>query len=245
MAKNVGKKFESDIFDSVVTGDNIDIFRIKDSIELKSVINIADFTLYRKPTKIYLEAKSTKGKSISVSKIYETDKNGNKYICKYGRIDGKQVEKMIEKAKINGVNCGFLLEFRGDFNHLVYYMTLKQFLDYVNDKSITRKSIHIDYLEDNCLRLDEELVSKYWMNIEMDYLEECILNEESFDKCYSRIEGKWNRSKQSIRTKFNKIKKDEGYKINDKYIHYKYDLLELFDYVEFAEKIERRQIINN
>jgi|LGOV01.1.fsa_nt_gb penicillin-binding protein-related factor A (putative recombinase) len=231
MAKDVGKKFETDIFNSVIKGDNVDIFRIKDSIELKYVINVADFALYRKPTKVYLEAKSTKGKSISIGKIYKKDKKGNSYLYKYGRVDAKQVEKMIGKAEIKGVNCGFLLEFRGDYNHLVFYMTLQQFLNYVNDDNITRKSIHVDYLMENCLRLDDELTSKYWLNTEMDYLSSSINNGLDFNKCYIDI-SEWDRSKQSIRTKYNKIKKDGGYELNKKYIHYKYDLEELFQYVE-------------
>jgi len=210
LAMSTGKKFESDFEDSCKLEDNIDCFRINDSIHLKYNINISDYAVYNKPYKYYLELKSTYGKSLTFNRLPNNSE------------DDKQMQMMLEKSKIDGVFVGFILEFRHEFLHEVYCISLDDYLYMLENGAGNECSISIDYLYDNHIMLESTIQSNYWRNEEHDKIYQYIKNgEKDLDKLCELL---YDRSRASVNSKIRKIKKNDGYKIHKRYIHHEYNI---------------------
>ena len=69
--KNSGKAFEKIIREQFDSIHNVSVDRINDNVGYAGAYGIADFIVYRKPYKYYIECKSTKGTSFPFSNINE------------------------------------------------------------------------------------------------------------------------------------------------------------------------------
>ena len=101
MAVNRGKQFEQIIEQSFRKVPGVSIDRLHDQTTgYKGSSNICDFIVYKEPYEYYIECKSVHGNTLS---IYSNDPKH-----KYGNITNTQWEKLIEKAKIEGVHAGII-----------------------------------------------------------------------------------------------------------------------------------------
>lgn len=216
---NVGKKFEDNIYDDCDSNPKIYIKRMRDVQFYAGSTSIADFSIYRKPYLFLVELKTNKGISMSISEKLDDDGN----IKSYGRLNYDQVQMMVEASKIDGVYCGYLIEFREDKNnpHGVYYISLETMLEYINNPNRVRKSLSQAFCESRGLRVREELKSSVWTVKEQELLLE---NKDlTANECYDKVKDIIDRSKSSIKGKFYQVRKD-GVKEVNQYIRYKYDI---------------------
>ena len=124
MAKWPGKKFEEDLMRKA---DEIyDVHRIRDVQWYFGSASIADFAIFNWHIKIYLEAKTTQGKSLPFGNISDTQRP-------------LQEEKW--KKGIDNLYIGFVVNFRKRDNATFYvdYKKLWSFRDNANRKSFPLK----------------------------------------------------------------------------------------------------------
>jgi hypothetical protein len=129
---NTGKLFEELIKDSCFL-QNIACIRLKDAgytgeqtTRRFTVTNICDFILYDGQKMLLLEAKSSKGKSISISRL-------------------KQLVRLADeqnKVFLDNYKAGFIFEFS---EHKYYYSSVERLDKIISDT--TKKSINMDELE--------------------------------------------------------------------------------------------------
>lgn len=175
MAKDEGKKFEEDFYNSLDDLKGIYIHRIRDVQYFKGSTSIGDFLVFKYPNLFVFELKSTKGISISVSKKL----NEKGFIKKYGRFNYKQIKQMLD-TDVKGVYTGAILNFRKNNN--TYYLSAKQIEDYVLNENITRKSIPESWLEKNAIKMKQELKRTRYRYFD-DFLKEVVkLGENKEEK---------------------------------------------------------------
>ena len=94
MASNDGKKFEQKLKQDWLKIPDADITRLYDTTNgYKSISNVSDFIGYIYPYMFYIECKSTQGNTFPFSKL-------------------TQLDKLIEKLGIKGVNPGVVIWFK-------------------------------------------------------------------------------------------------------------------------------------
>ncbi len=137
---NIGKRFEKEIKDSIP--DNVYYYRFRDGTaawgDKKDTrfqqSNIADCLIYA--NKLYLlELKSHKGKSLPLSCIRQNQL------------------KMLENARLFGIECGFLINF-SDVGR-TFYMDILDMIYFINTGA--RKSLPIDYCVVKCEEIKGKL----------------------------------------------------------------------------------------
>ena len=147
MAKSVGKIFEEDIKNSI-DKERCLLIRLNDqpqSFEKTarfSLKNPCDYLLFDSSTKLFvpMELKSTKYRSMSFENIKEENPK-NALIHKH------QIEGLLEFSKYNGVESGFLLNFRTDEVGMqrTYFIRIDDFINMC--EKIEKKSFNeIDLL---------------------------------------------------------------------------------------------------
>lgn len=139
---NSGKLFEKEIKDSMPNNVLLERFNDgssswggNDSVRFQCT-SPSDYFMFNGNILYYLELKSTKGKSLSLSRIKQ-----------------HQIDDLTERTKYKNVKCGFLVKF-SDLAEC-YYMAideLMRFIDY-ND----RKSIPIEHFRNKCLNIPMQL----------------------------------------------------------------------------------------
>lgn len=93
MGVNRGKQFESIIKETFLAVPNISVDRVPDQMSgYAGSFNICDFTIYKYPTLLYLECKTTYGNTFPLS-----------------RLTDNQFKGMLQKSKIIGVQAGIIL----------------------------------------------------------------------------------------------------------------------------------------
>ena len=150
MSKNAGKKFEDDFYNSLVEYEDIYIHRIRDVQFYRGSTSIGDYIVFKAPKLYLLELKSVKGISITVST--KTDENGN--ITHFGNINKKQFDMMLD-IENEDIVVGYILNFRKNQN--TFYLSAEQVLDFLVDKTITRKSIPESYCERHGVKLNQSI----------------------------------------------------------------------------------------
>lgn len=92
MAENYGKKFETIIKESFLKVPGVSIDRFHDQMSgFSGSRNISDFVVYKKPYEVYVECKTTRGRTFPFRNITENQWSG-----------------LLEKSKIKGVFAGII-----------------------------------------------------------------------------------------------------------------------------------------
>ena len=141
---NAGKQFEQDFKNSIPT--NTYYYRLRDGTagwgeQEKTRFqakNICDAILYRYPHMHLLELKSTKGKSIPLSRL-------------------TQYKDMV-KAQSKGLFVGFIFNMR-DVNE-TYYVLIDDITHFMQSES--RKSLPIDFMREHGIIIGQELKRTRW-----------------------------------------------------------------------------------
>lgn len=107
--------------------------------------NICDSLLFYQNKLFLIECKSTKGKSLSLSRIRDN-----------------QVEELLEASKYDGIVAGLLIEF-SDIREY-YFLEINQLISYSFEFQ-HKKSIPIQYLRDNAYLINHELKK---VNVRLD-----------------------------------------------------------------------------
>lgn len=166
MAKNVGKRFESDVSSSVPS--DIFVHRLRDSAQSYNNSkntsftwnNECDFFIYRTPFMFAVECKSTKYKSMGVQ--FKKDDNDSSMIKHH------QIESLKKMSCYNGVFAGFLFNFRDEKNNCerTYWQEINDFCNMMIQ--IDKKSFNeLDILTHNAIKLQGELKkTRYKWDIE-------------------------------------------------------------------------------
>lgn len=152
MSQNRGHQFQEDLKNSS-NSVNIILERIHDHTHgFKSLANFADFYLYRYPTLVYLELKSTKGKYFQV-------------LGENAHFTPTQFEGLLEHQMTKGCQCGFLVEFQNYHSHFYlpigYINELRHQLADKKRKSIKVEDIPKKYLVESTLKR-----TRYNLNLE-------------------------------------------------------------------------------
>lgn len=92
--KNCGKTFEQKIREQFDKLPDVSIDRMNDNVGYAGAYNIADFIVYRKPYKYYIELKTIKGTSFPFSNISQ-----------------RALTDMQYASLVNGVDCYFIIWF--------------------------------------------------------------------------------------------------------------------------------------
>lgn len=140
---NSGKRFENNFRLSVP--DDVFYYRFKDGTSSwdKGTItrfqhkNICDSMLFYKNKIYFIECKSTKGKSLPLSRIRDN-----------------QIKELSEANKYKGIIAGILIEF-SDIREY-FFIEISQLLNYTFDFP-HKKSIPVQYLRDNAYSINHEL----------------------------------------------------------------------------------------
>lgn len=82
----------------------------------------------------------------------KTDDKGN--VKKFGNVNKKQFDMMLDVDN-DKIFLGYIINFRKKQN--TYYLSADQVLDFIVDKSITRKSIPETYCINNGIKLKQEI----------------------------------------------------------------------------------------
>ena len=158
MSKNVGKRFEEDVKSSIP--DYCLLIRLPDpphsftkrSDTRFSIKNPCDYILFDSSSKTLfpIELKTTKYKSISFEGI-DGDDNESRMVHKH------QILGLLEMSKYDGVNAGFIFNFRDEKNNMerTYFQDIKSFVDMI--KNIDKHSFNeLDLLTNNAKRINGE-----------------------------------------------------------------------------------------
>ena len=157
MAKNPGKIFEEDFQNSIPPYclihrlvDPPQSFHKNNNLRF-SWKNPCDYHVFDSKNRTFwaLELKSTKAKSLSFEDINIDGKQPNKEIHKH------QIEALIKYGKFNGVQSGFILNFRDEKNRTqkTYYQNIKDFVDMTSN--IGKKSFNErDLINYNAVRIN-------------------------------------------------------------------------------------------
>jgi len=145
--KSYGKQFERQVYKNLSEFPGVSIDRVPDQVTKYkgSSSNICDFIVYKYPTLIYLECKSTHGASLPIYSEPKPDKKGELHGF-YGNIRDNQWEGLLEKSKIRGVKAGVLIWFVDKDVTVYYSIEALQYLRSCNRKSV-RFDEDIDLLE--------------------------------------------------------------------------------------------------
>ena len=101
MSLNRGKDFEKIIGEAFKEVPNTSVYRLYDTMGgYSGIANVSDFIIYHYPYQYFIECKSVKGNTLSIS--------GNDPKRKYGMISNTQWDGMLEMSKIDGVICGII-----------------------------------------------------------------------------------------------------------------------------------------
>lgn len=148
---NSGKRFENNFRLSVPS--NVFYYRFKDGTSSwdKGTItrfqhkNICDSMLFYQNKLFLIECKSTKGKSLPLSRVREN-----------------QVTELLEASKYEGIIAGLIIEF-SDIKEY-YFLEINQLLSYTFEFP-HKKSIPVQYLRDNSYKISHELKK---VNVRLD-----------------------------------------------------------------------------
>lgn len=159
-SNNLGKKFENNFAQSSKK-DGFFTHRLKDTdlsfngnpVSSYTPSNKCDFYIFGnikdgRGTLFGIECKSTGYSSIGIQRTKEDPEKMIKY---------KQIESLVELAMYDGIEAGFVLNFRDDDCNLddTYYMSIKDFLIFLNETQ--KKSINKTDCELRALRIDSKL----------------------------------------------------------------------------------------
>ena len=101
MPVNRGKDFEKIIGEAFREVPNTSVYRLYDTMGgYSGIANVSDFIIYKKPYQYFIECKSVKGNTLSIS--------GNDPKRKYGMISNTQWDGMLEMSKVDGVYAGVI-----------------------------------------------------------------------------------------------------------------------------------------
>ena len=130
---NHGKRFEDDFKKSIPV--NVYCQRLKDdAMGFKGIKNECDYIIFNNSTLYLLELKTT----------------GNTTSIPIGNITDYQLDTLIMRDDMDGIEAGFLINFRNVDDNPTYYISakdLKNFLEKTN-----KKSIPLEYLRKNCIK---------------------------------------------------------------------------------------------
>lgn len=136
---NYGKAFEENIRDAFWRIEDVSVTRLLDpQAGYAGVRNVCDFIVYKYPTQFFIECKSCRGNTLSISS------NDPKKM--YGAITNRQWIGMLEQSAVRGVVAGVMVWFIDHditafipIQKLEYYRTVK------GCKSINVKMIDDDW----------------------------------------------------------------------------------------------------
>jgi penicillin-binding protein-related factor A (putative recombinase) len=233
LAKNVGKKFEDDFYDSINKTSYVK--RARDVVGYAGSVSIADFLIFHDSKKyddkylVLAELKTTKGASITVSTKY----NKKKEMVSWGRLNWKQMKMMLgAMSKSDNIIAGYIMEFRK--TNKCFFIDIGSVIDFLIDPDRTRKSIPVKFLEDNGLTLDRELKSSVWTEEEQQIILNEVGNDYTGKEVVSILKDKLpNRNDSSIKSKFYQLKKTKKIKKVTQYIHYNYNIGNLDNIIEY------------
>lgn len=98
---NRGKQFENRVKQAFESLPFTSIDRLHDQTSgFLGSTNIADFIVFQQPIQLYVECKSVHGNTLRIS--------SNDYRRAYGDISNNQMEGLIKKSYIKGVNAGII-----------------------------------------------------------------------------------------------------------------------------------------
>lgn len=151
---NSGKRFENNFRLSVPS--DVFYYRFKDGTSSwdKGTItrfqhkNICDSMLFYQNKVFFIECKSTKGKSLPLSRIREN-----------------QVEELLKASKYEGIIAGILIEF-SDIKEY-FFLEINKLIEYTEEFT-HKKSIPVQYLRDNAESVSYELKR---VNVRLDIKE--------------------------------------------------------------------------
>ena len=252
--KNVGKKFEQDIENSLKNSKDKNIYykRYRDVIGVgnKSGLagsdSVSDYGVYSYPNLFLLELKTTKSTSFNLSKTYLKNKyklfvfdsNNNKIIKHYGMISVKQIDKMEVESICKGVHGYYLIEMR-KYNE-VYVVSHEDILGYIDDAKIARKSLTVDFLKVSGKIVPRTIKTTAWLTKEQQILLDSkeLDNKDEVLSIFYKVFPNTKRKSNAIWYKFRQIKKIGSIKPFDGYIHYNYDIEKLIEIIVDLEKLK-------
>jgi len=183
---NMGKIFENNFKESAKK-ENIFIHRVKDndlsfngnSVSKFTTHNPCDFFLYLKPQMFALELKSTCYKSISIQRTPDDPE---------AMIKAHQINSLIQMSLYDGVNSGFVFNFRNDENgkEITAYMSIEKFSDFLVGEN--KKSINLnDVKKYGGIKIEQELKRKNYHYFIGDMIYKIINGKEDDDNAEGNI----------------------------------------------------------